>query len=294
MIDFNRVLAVTDLSVPARHAVQRAAMVCKDTAATLELLHVANLAPLERLRQLMGTAGVELEQQVLDVARQRLQELAAELGQRFHIAAAADVVTGSLLTELTRKIDSLPADLLVCGSKGESLIRRFMLGTTALRLLSTATCPILVVKHMPHEPYQRLLVPVDFSPSSLRTIDLARNIAPHATIVLLHAFEVPFEGHLRYAAVDDDTIHRYRTIAKQEATQKLHALYEKAGLDPTCASIVVLHGDPSLRIVEQEREQECDLIVMGKHGDNRIEDLLLGTVTKHVLAECQNDILVSV
>lgn len=294
MNQLNRILAATDLSAPARHAVERAALVSKDTAATLDLLHVANLAPLERLRRLMGATPADMELRVLDAARQKLHDLAAALQRRFGVAAGTHVVTGSLLTELAKKADGLSADLLICGAKGESVIRHFALGTTALRVLCMTRCPVLVVKQPPHEPYKRLLVSVDFSPSSLRAIHQARSIAPHADIVLLHAFDVPFEGHLRYASVDEDIINRYRIVAKQEATQKLHALRAEAGLAPYGSGLVVLHGDPTLRIIEQEQERDCDLIVMGKHGENLLEEMLLGSVTKHVLAESQGDMLVSV
>lgn len=294
MNQLNRILAATDLSAPARHALERAALVSKDTAATLDLLHVANLAPLERLRRLMGATPAEMELRVLDAARKKLHDLAAALQERFGVAAGTDVVTGSLLTELANKADGLSADLLVCGAKGESVIRHFALGTTALRVLGMMRCPVLVVKQPPHEPYKRLLVPVDFSPSSLRAIHQARSVAPHADIVLLHAFEVPFEGHLRYASVDEDTINRYRIVAKQEATQKLHALRDEAKLASCDSILVVLHGDPTLRIIEQEQEWDCDLIVMGKHGESLLEEMLIGSVTKHVLAESQGDMLVSV
>lgn len=163
-----------------------------------------------------------------------------------------------------------------------------------MRLLSRTTCPVLVVKQPPHEPYRRLLVPVDFSPSSLRAIRHARSIAPQAEIVLLHAFEVPFEGKLRYASVDEDAINRYWIVAKQEATQKLHALCNEAGLSSIETQRIVLHGDPTVCIIEQEQERDCDLIVIGKHGQSVLEELLLGSVTRHVLAESQSDVLVSV
>lgn len=290
----NHILAATDLSAPARHAVERAALVSKDTAATLDLLHVANLAPLERLRQLMEATSTDMEQRVLDAAQQKLHTLAAAIQQRFGVMAGTHVVAGSLLAELAKKVDDLAASLLVCGAKGESIIRHFVLGTMALRVLSTTTCPVLVVKQSPHESYRRLLVPVDFSPPSLRAIHHARSIAPQADIVLLHAFDVPFEGSLRYASVDDDTINHYRIVAKQEATQKLHALRHQAGLTPYNSSLIVLHGDPRLRIIEQEQEQDCDLIVMGKHGENLLENMLIGSVTKQVLSESQGDVLVSV
>ena len=294
MSQLKRILAATDLSAPARHAAERAALIGKETAAPLDLLHVANLAPLERLRQLMGTTPADMEQRVLDAARHRLRDLAASLQQHYGIAPGVHLASGALLTELAKEADALAAGLLVCGAKGESLVRHFVLGTTALRILSTTTCPVLVVKQPPHEPYRRLLVPVDFSPSSLRAIRHARSIAPQVDIVLLHAFEVPFEGQLRYASVDEDTIHHYRIVARQEALQKLHALRDEAGLPLVGTRLVVLHGDPTLRITEQEQECDCDLIVMGKHGENFLEELLLGSVTKHVLAESQGDVLVSV
>lgn len=294
MNQLRRILATTDLSAPARHAAERAALVSQETAAQLDLLHVANLAPLERLRQLMGSSGAELETRVLDAARSKLVDLASLIHQRFGVVANPRVVAGALLAELAREADALAAGLLVCGARGESVIRHFVLGTTALRVLSTTRCPVLVVKQPPHEPYRRLLVPVDFSPSSLRAIRHARSIAPGAELVLLHIFDVPFEGKLRYASVDDEVIHHYRIVAKQEATQKLQALRDQAGLPVVGTSLLVLHGDPTFRIIEQEQECDCDLIVVGKHGESVLEELLLGSVTKHVLAESQGDVLVSV
>ena len=53
-------------------------------------------------------------------------------------------------------------------------------------------------------------------------------------------------------------------------------------------------GDAPLHILGAARERFCDLIVIGKHGRQAAEELLLGSVTKHVLAECQSDILITV
>ena len=56
---------------------------------------------------------------------------------------------------------------------------------------------------------------------------------------------------------------------------------------------VVVEGEASQRIVEQEQEHDCDLVVLGKHGRSAVEDLLLGSVTQHVLAEGSADVLVA-
>ena len=294
MTPFQHILSATDLSAHARHATERAALICRDTGAHLYLLHVANLGPLERLRELMGIGPADMETHILNAAQKNLLDLAASVHQRYDVTAGIHVVAGALLPKLAEEANARAADLLVCGAKGESGIRHFTLGTTASRMLSTTTRPMLVVRQQAHEAYRRVLVPVDFSPSSLRTIQQARRIAPHAEIVLLHVFDVPFEGQLRYANVEEDTIHQYRILARQEATQKLQALRDASGLSARDSHLVVLHGDAASRILEQEQETDADLIAMGKHGENLLEDLLLGSVTKHVLAEAQGDVLVSV
>ncbi|MFP5222523.1 MAG: universal stress protein [Acidobacteriota bacterium] len=296
MSQLNRILAATDLSAPARHAAERAAQVSKDTSAPLDLIHVANLQPLERLRQFLGATSGELERQVLDVARQSLHDLAGSLRRRFGVEAGIHVAAGTLLDELSRSSDELGVDLLVCGAKGESIVRRLFLGTTALRLLSLTTRPVLVVKLPPHESYRKILVPVDFSPSSMRAIRHARSVAPQAELVLVHAYDVPFKRQLRYASssMQEDSLDLYQMVARQEAIKKLDALCEEAGLSSQITHRFVLHGEPTLRIIEMEQKMDCDLIVMGKHGESRLNELLLGSVTKQVLAESQGDMLISV
>lgn len=289
----NRLLAATDLSAPARLAVERAALVSLETGASLDVLHVADLGPLERLRLLMQETPEGLQQRVLDVARVKLRELAGEIATRYGVSAGTRVLSGSLLEELAGESSVMGADLIICGARGERFMRHFLLGSTAERMLSSMTCPMLVVKQVTHESYRVVLVPVDFSVSSLRAIGNARAVAPRADIVLLHVFDVPFEGQLRYASVDESIIIQYRAIARQEATQKLHELSEEAGLSPDVVRFVVLHGDPSFRIVEQEQMLNCDLIVMGKHGENMFEELFLGSITKRVLTESQCDVLIS-
>jgi nucleotide-binding universal stress UspA family protein len=294
MSKIHSILAATDLSTPARHAAERAAQISQQHGAPLCLLHVANLAPLQRLRQMLTSDHESVEQKVLSTARERLQSVADALHARFGVNVDDRLVVGSLITEIRGVADELASGLLVCGARGESLLRHLLLGSTAERMLSNTTRPLLVVKQAPHQAYKTVLVPVDFSASSIRAIRQARMLAPQAQLIVLHVFEVPFEGHLRYANVDEDTINHYRVAALQEASQRLQALCHDAGLSAADSRQVVIQGDPATRILEQEMEQDCDLIVQGKHGESAVEHLILGSVTKQVLVESQADVLVSV
>lgn len=293
MNGMNRILAATDLSAPARHAAERAALVAGQTGAALDLIHVASVGPLEKLRQLVGELPAELEQSVLDAARDELRELAAMLVERHGVAAGVSVVAGPLLAEMAGRADAIAADLVVLGARGASFMRHLLLGSTAERMLNQIVRPMLVVKQAAHERYRNVLVAIDFSPASVSALRQASAVAPGGELILLHVFDVPFEGKLRLAGIDEATINHYRVVARQDALQKLNVLCTEAGLPPSRTRLLVLHGDPSQRIVEQEQENDCDLIVVGKQGESMI-DALLGSVSRHVLSESQCDVLVAV
>jgi nucleotide-binding universal stress UspA family protein len=200
-----RILAATDLSAPARQAVARAFRVAAETGAELTVLHVLSQGALEQLRRLLGSASATVEQRLMDEARQRLALLTAELGPQHGISAAIALASGRVLSAILDQADARDADLVVVGARGEDYLGRLLIGTTSERLLRRSLRPMLVVKQFPHEAYRRVLVPVDFSPWSRQAIRLARAIAPGAELILLHAFEAPFESKLRYAGVEENT-----------------------------------------------------------------------------------------
>jgi nucleotide-binding universal stress UspA family protein len=293
MTHLRTLLAATDLSAPARRAAARAALLAAEQGARLALAHVLSVGALDSLRQLLAADPSGLHQRLLDEVREELERLAAELQQRYGIGAEVHLVIGAVLAEIAGRADAIDADLIVIGARGAGFMRELLLGSTTERLLRTLSRPVLVVKEMPHEPYRRVLVPVDFSPRAADALRLATAVAPQAEIVLLHAFEVPFEGKLRYAGVADDALAGLRIDARREATQRMNELVRQESLGDRPLRRIVVHGEASGQILELEQEQDCDLIVIGKHGQGALEELLLGSVTQHVLARSTCDVLVA-
>jgi len=291
MTPLQSILVATDFSAPARHAADRAALLAHESGAALTLMHVLPGGALQALRQWLGT-GHAMEQGLHDEARLQLDELAGQLRAGRQVAVRPVHASGAVLDEIGREAQALDADVLVLGARGAGFMRRLVLGSTSERLLRRTTRALLVVRQPPREPYRRVLLALDFSPWSARAIALARQVAPHARLVLLHAWQVPFEEKLHFAGVDAATIDHYRQRARAEATQRLHALADAAGLQPGAWEPCIVEGEASQRIIEHEQAQGCDLVVLGKHGQSVTEDLLLGSVSKHVLAEGSADVLV--
>jgi len=118
-------------------------------------------------------------------------------------------------------------------------------------------------------------------------------VAPHARLLLLNAYQVPFEGKLHYAGVDAATIDRYREHACAGATQRVHAMAAAGGLRLNDWELCIAEGNASQRIIEHEQAKDCGLVLLGKHGQSATEDLLPGSISKHVLAKGSTDVLVS-
>ncbi|WP_291010201.1 universal stress protein [Hydrogenophaga sp.] len=292
MTPIKSLLAATDFSELSRLAADRAARLAGAAGARLRLVHAVSGSALAQLEQLLGL-DTAVEARLIEQARQALESLAAELRAVHGVAVDTTLLQGAVLEQITQEANRVEADIVVVGARGTGFVRHFLLGSTAERLLRKSVHPMLVVKKAPRETYRRVLVPVDFSAWSAPLIDLARAVAPGAHLVLLNAYEVPFEGKLRFASVSDATIESYRAKSHRAASLQLQALAADAGLQPADWTPCIPHADPSQAIVEHEQACGCDLIVIGKQGQTMTEELLLGSVTKHVLVESVGDVLVA-
>lgn len=117
--------------------------------------------------------------------------------------------------------------------------------------------------------------------------------ATHAEIVLLHAFGVEMESTLRFASVAEEQIHAYRVRARESALASMERFASALAIPTSRLTRLVVHGAATLQILEHEQSLDIDLIAMGKHGQSALEELLLGSVTKHVLAYSSGDVLVA-
>ncbi|WP_439590329.1 universal stress protein [Hydrogenophaga sp.] len=293
MNSLRSIVTATDLSAPSRHATSRAAMLAKASGASMTLMHAVDSAAFDDLRRWLGV-GDETSGKVEQDARRQLQEVATEVSKRHGIDIRTHLTVGHPVDQITRHGDELDADLLVTGTRGAGFFRGVLVGSTAERVAKRSSRPVLLVRQLPRAPYRRILVPVDFSEWSRASIDLARQLAPRATLVLMHALEMPYEGKLRFAGVADDVVMRYRNEARREAQQRLRELATEAGLRMNQIQMITPDGaDPWMLIVQQEQEHDCDLVVIGRQGRHALDELLLGSTTRMVISEGASDTLVS-
>lgn len=288
------ILVATDLSSHAGRAETRAAMLAQSLGAgELILMHVVPRLPLEAFTNILERTPLETEQKLLDAAYAELKARAHRLGAKHGIATGTAVRIGRPHVEIAEEAEALDAGLVVVGGYGAHLVRELFLGATAEKILRKSRRPVLVVKEEPLSPYKRLLVPVDFSASSGHALDWAQAVAGKAEVTVAHVYEAPYESTLRYASVEEKVLEGYQAAAREQAQDALRAFLGPRRAAGTDFLQRLLHGHPAAGIRELAEEMRPDLIVMGKHGQSEMEELLLGSVTKHVLFETHCDLLVA-
>lgn len=293
-MSLNQLLVATDLSSSSVHAVDRGFLIASKCGAKYAVLHALGLDALAPLREYLGADAPAVSQRISDAVRVELTRILEDSSRNRGVSAHLELVAAMAATSVPEYADTIDADLILVGAHGKGFLQRLLLGSTVSRLLRTSRRPLLVVKEPCRAPYKRILVAADFSPATVRAIQLAKEVSADAHLILLNVFDVPFEGKLRIAGVSDEVIHRYRIEARQRALTQLHSTAKAAGVPIAGYEAVVRHGDANRQILAEEESRDCDLIVMGKHGTHVTEELLLGSVTKQVLAESRSDVLVVV
>jgi nucleotide-binding universal stress UspA family protein len=128
----------------------------------------------------------------------------------------------------------------------------------------------------------RILVGVDFSPTSDRALAYAATLAQKvgAELLLLHVYQIPaFAFPETIVPAPPETIDRLIG----ESRKHLEALAERVRSHGVSAAIDLVPGAAFAEIVSRAREGNFDLVVVGTHGRTGLRHALLGSVAEKVV-----------
>jgi universal stress protein A len=141
MTDYRRVLLVVDLSEDSILIGRRAQTLATALGAQIDLLHVVEYVPVEPMGETLMPA-VQIEDELLERAQQRLTALAAQLGVA---DSSCRVEAGNVKTEIVRIARELKTDLIVLGSRERHGLS-ILVNLTEDTVLHAAPCDVLAVR----------------------------------------------------------------------------------------------------------------------------------------------------
>lgn len=265
------ILLCVDGSKYADAAIHASVWLSKALKAQICALSVADVRMLEGpwLSDLSGITGIQPFHSLVPQLRELYERKArlivngvVEVAKREGVKCQTVVRTG-LLTNEVLEIERT-SELVVMGQRGEGMESTGeWLGSNVERILRKSIKPCLITPLRFH-PIQSILVAYDGS--------------QHANHALYVAFDLVKSLKAKLSIL---------TVESQQGAGKKSPILEEAIMlaekQEVETSPIILHGSPEEKILETACSQKFDLIVMGAYGHTRLRELVLGSVTSHVI-----------
>lgn len=275
-----QIVAATDFSQRSQRAVRRAAMLARDSRASLMLLHVVDDDSDARVVAAEKAAA----RTALDETRDRLPE---------GLACEARVMLGDPFDGIIRTARECAADLVVMGTHRRQLLRDIFVGTSIERVTRARVAPVLMVNAEPANPYRRALLGVDFSEHCGYALRFAREsgILGQAELALAHGFDAMAKGKLNFAGVERDKVAEYVAQVEAQARADLAAFIAAHPGKPEPFTSRVTEGPGASVLAAVAQSLDADLVIVATQGLSSMARLLLGSVTEALMRDLDRDIL---
>ena len=181
--------------------------------------------------------------------------------------------------------------LVVIGSRAEPGV--LGLGSTALKVLRSPACPILIVRSTESRPYAKVLSAVDMLAVSMRAAFAAITLFPAARHHLLFAVDPVLTRALRKGDVTKEQTRVLHDSMHTEAVRQLDRLAQeltKAAVYPVAAEVV--DDVPARAIALRAAALPADCVAVGQYGQGVVAGVFLGSIAQHVLHHTLRDVLV--
>jgi nucleotide-binding universal stress UspA family protein len=296
-MSLTRILAATDFSSPSDRAARFARAIADETGAELRLVHVMPIGGLESvavepfyvppalMEKLTGDRAAENEEQ--------LAQLEKDLGgERLRTV----LLRGEPVQRVVEYAEAEAFDLLVLGSHGRGP-SRLLLGSVSEKVSRAAPCPVLVTRgedrtSPPQGRFSRIVVGVDYTSFSAPAAALAaRVLAPGGIIELFHSWDQPYLSAYDIEMKDKSELFALAEKLRAREAERLDRFAAALDLGPIEVKKVLGSGSPHVAILDRAEESDADLIVVGAHGRERLDERILGTVADRVLRHANVPVL---
>jgi nucleotide-binding universal stress UspA family protein len=135
---------------------------------------------------------------------------------------------------------------------------------------------------MIHFNYSKVLIPVDFSETSLLAIKHGAYICQHtgAQLYLLHVVNAHYMSQNMFLPVVNLDQNEIETKALEKLTQLGREISAEHKVK---IQNIVRMGSPSTEVVKVAKELSASLVVMGTHGYSPIQEIMIGSVALKVI-----------
>lgn len=281
-----KILCAVDGSKHSRWALESLQRWSFPEGSSLILVHVLDTTKLKAPKGLGETARAAMKRAASfakEIGQDMLRRMETKLFAQWKTVERR-ILRGHPAETIVRTAARQKADLIVMGSRGQTDIRAFLLGSVSRKVVMHAGCPVLLIKRRV-PMLRRIVVGVDGSKDAEAALDffLQMPVPPGACFTVASVVPpLPIETSPVQVTVSEfleqlrvPLLKKAQTVAR-EAVERL----QRVGF---AAKPSVVHGNPSHEIVKVAEADDADLVVVGSRGLTGTSRFLMGSVSDGVI-----------
>jgi nucleotide-binding universal stress UspA family protein len=291
MQPIRRILVACDFSTGSQAAVERATALARAHGACIELVHAFDANAWQALRAVFDLGRLSGRPSPEAGLRERLAERASDLAARTGLAVESHFGVGAPATVIEARAKAMHAALLVIARRSEPAAPG--VSSTLLRILRNAPCPVLVARTGGSADYARILIAADLREVSRRAAAVALALFPAAAHRLLYVIDPQWEREVQRGQGDNAPLGDLIASMHGRAQQQLAALAAELSAGRAAnMDVAVVEAIPALGIVQHAATWPADCVVVGRHGQGAVADVLLGSTALDAIHHSGRDVLV--
>ncbi len=279
-----KALVATDLSATSNNLIECITPFKNFGTEEIVLLHVIDLK-----------YALNVPENAIKEAKMILEKQAERLVQS-GFTVNIDLRTGTPWKEIIESANTHKVSLVLIGSHGRSIAGEIILGSVTAELIEQANMPVLVIKMSEYDTtkksrtcatklehlFDHVLFATDFSEENKACIKfLKENKELIKKLTIVHVQEpILLEQPIEFNIEEIDAI----------SYNRLENIKHQIGVENT--EIEVLHGKPSLEIVDYTESGRFTLVIMGTRGMGLAAKLLLGSNSRYVIRHSKIPVLI--
>ena len=240
-------------------------------------------------------AAAETEKNQVE-AEALLQDVAQQYRKTTPVETTTKVTVGRPWLEILKVAGPSQDNLIVCGTRNKGTVSRLLYGSTGLKLLRNAACPVWLVKpRVDDDQDLDVLAATDLSETGEDVLHtgVALGQALPVRLNILHVVDDDLDRHIARTGVSEEELAKYREDAKQSAQNTLHdqlALTDYRTVEKG-VQIHLAEGAADGCILSAIEELDIDLLIMATSGRGGIPGMLFGNTAERLLPELPCSIL---
>jgi nucleotide-binding universal stress UspA family protein len=224
--------------------------------------------------------GLRRARQQLAPAVEEARALGGQAGERVRAAfpdwdVRVEAVADAPAAAILHQAETWPADLIVVGAQGRSVLNRLLLGSVSQKVVTAAACSVRIARGRAGQNTLslRIAIGVDGSAEAAAAVHaVAQRVWPAGTEACVLAVQN------RYWTEDD---------VRQWYHSKVDAAVEELRTAELTASSILREGHPQHVLLEESARWGADCVFVGSRGLGQVKRFLLGSVSAAVAARAQ-------